>query len=182
MRSRSGGGVSSAWSFIGRSLFSADAWLNATIDEFRIYDGRLTPEEIATGYKFGPDALALPGTLVQSNAATGLTLSWPSWMAGFVLETTPALGASLDAGGPVSDARQRPMAAHVVHDQRPGVSTACGDENGVRADTHDQLAALRAGSATVTIRFIPAETGCSKVLGHSHFGDSFTQNGVDFLR
>ncbi|HWY29889.1 MAG TPA: LamG-like jellyroll fold domain-containing protein, partial [Candidatus Acidoferrum sp.] len=32
-------GVSSAWSFIGRSLFSADAWLNATVDELRIYDG-----------------------------------------------------------------------------------------------------------------------------------------------
>jgi hypothetical protein len=85
-------GVNTNWSFIGRSLFSADAWLNATIDELRIYDGRLTPEEIATDYKFGPDALALPVTLVQSNAATGLTLSWPSWAVGFVPETTSALG------------------------------------------------------------------------------------------
>jgi Glycosyl hydrolases family 43/Concanavalin A-like lectin/glucanases superfamily len=87
--------VSSAWSFIGRSLFSADAWLNATIDELRIYDGRLAPEEIAADYKFGPDALALPVTLVQSNAATGLTLSWPSWAVGFVPETTSALGINL---------------------------------------------------------------------------------------
>ena len=85
-------GVNTNWSFIGRSLFSSDAWLNATIDEFRIYDGRLTPEEIAANYKFGPDALALPVTLVQSNAATGLTLSWPSWAAGFAPETTSALG------------------------------------------------------------------------------------------
>jgi len=84
--------VSTAWSFIGRSLFSADGWLNATIDEFRIYDGRLTPQEIATDYTFGPDALALPVALVQSNAATGFTFSWPSWAAGFVLETTPVLG------------------------------------------------------------------------------------------
>jgi hypothetical protein len=84
--------VSSAWSFIGRSLFSADAWLNATIDELRIYDGRLTPEEIAVNDQFGPDALALPVTLVQSNSALGLTLSWPSWAVGFVPETTSALG------------------------------------------------------------------------------------------
>ena len=92
--------VSSAWSFIGRSLSSTDPWLNATIDELRIYDGRLTPEEIATDYQFGPDALALPVTLVQSNAATGLTLSWPSWTAGFVLETTPALGTAWTTAAP----------------------------------------------------------------------------------
>ncbi len=84
--------VSAAWSFIGRSLFSADAWLNATVDEFRIYDGRLTPEEIAANDRFGPDALALPVSLVPSNSAPGLTLSWPSWAVGFALETTPALG------------------------------------------------------------------------------------------
>jgi hypothetical protein len=53
-------------------------------------------------------------------------------------------------------------------------STACGDENGVRAGTHDQLAALRAGAATVTIRFIPAETGCLKVFGRPHFGGLFS--------
>jgi arabinan endo-1,5-alpha-L-arabinosidase len=83
--------VSTAWSFIGRSLFSLDAYLNATIDELRLYDGRLTEEEIATDYKFGPDALALPVTLMQSNSAAGLTLSWPSWAAGFALQTTTNL-------------------------------------------------------------------------------------------
>ncbi len=81
-------GVSSAWSFIGRSLFSADAWLNATIDELRIYDGRLTPQEIAANDQYGPDALALPVTLVQSNSAYGFTLTWPSWAVGFVPQST----------------------------------------------------------------------------------------------
>jgi hypothetical protein len=82
------GNVSPAWSFLGRSLFSADAWLNATIEEFRIYDGRLTPEEIAVNYQFGPDVLALPVTLGQSNSPAALTLSWPSWASGFKPETT----------------------------------------------------------------------------------------------
>ena len=86
--------MSSAWSFIGRSLFSADAWLNATIDEFRIYDGRLTPEEIAANYQFGPDALALPITLTQSNSPVALTLSWPAYAVGFVPEAVSALGGS----------------------------------------------------------------------------------------
>lgn len=83
--------VSSAWSFLGRSLFSADAWLNATIDEFRIYDGRLTPEEIAVNYRFGPDALAMPVTLTHSNSPTAITISWPSWAVGFNAETTADL-------------------------------------------------------------------------------------------
>jgi arabinan endo-1,5-alpha-L-arabinosidase len=76
--------VSTAWSFVGRSLFTADAYLNATIDELRIYDGRLTPQEIAVNDQFGPNALALPVALVSSNSAAGLTLSWPSWAVGFV--------------------------------------------------------------------------------------------------
>ena len=84
-------GVSTAWSFIGRSLFSADAWLSATIDEFRIYDGRLTPEEIAANYQSGPDALALPVTLAQTNNPSTVTLSWPAWAAGFNAEATTGL-------------------------------------------------------------------------------------------
>jgi hypothetical protein len=92
--------VSTAWSFLGRSLFSSDGWLNATIDELRIYDGRLTPQEIATDYQFGPDALALPVTLVRSNAAASLTFSWPSWAVGFGLQTAPALGAAWTPAAP----------------------------------------------------------------------------------
>ena len=76
--------VSASWCFLGRSLWSSDAYLNASIDEFRIYDGRLTPQEIAADYKFGPDALALPVTLAQTNSPANISLSWPSWAVGFV--------------------------------------------------------------------------------------------------
>jgi len=83
--------VSTAWSFIGRSLFSSDAWLNASIDELRIYDGRLTPEEIAVNYRYGPDALALPVTLVESNLPNQVELSWPAWAVGFTAESSTNL-------------------------------------------------------------------------------------------
>ena len=85
-------GVSSAWSFIGRSLFSADAWLNGTIDELRIYDGRLSPAEIAFDYQNSPDALPLPANLTAVQVGGDLVLSWPAYALGFVLETTTALG------------------------------------------------------------------------------------------
>ncbi len=94
--------VSSAWTFIGRSLFSGDAYLNATIDELRLYDGRLTPEEIAVNDRFGPDALALPVTLAQSNSISGLNIVWPSWAVGFAIEssTNPATGSWLPLSSP----------------------------------------------------------------------------------
>ncbi len=79
-------GVNKSWSFIGRSLWSSDAYLNATIDELRIYDGRLTPQEIATDFQFGPDALALPVSITQSNAPPNISLSWPSWAVGFAAQ------------------------------------------------------------------------------------------------
>jgi hypothetical protein len=84
-------GVSQSWAFLGRSLFSADAYLNASIDEFRIYDGRLTPQEIATDYQFGPNVLALPVALAQTNSPANLTLSWPSWAVGFTLQSSADL-------------------------------------------------------------------------------------------
>ena len=99
-------GVNTAWSFIGRSLFSSDAWLNATIDELRIYDGRLTPQEIAVDDQYGPDALALPVTLVQSNSVSGFTLSWPSWAVGFMPQST-----TNPAGGIWTTLQQTPTLA-----------------------------------------------------------------------
>jgi arabinan endo-1,5-alpha-L-arabinosidase len=73
--------VSSAWSFIGRSLWSADAYLNAGIDELRLYDGRLTPQEIVTDYQSGPDALnwspPVPTGLVATAISTNqINLVW----------------------------------------------------------------------------------------------------------
>jgi hypothetical protein len=85
-------GVSSALSYLGRSLFSADAWLNGAIDEFRIYDGRLSPQEIMADHQGGPNGLAIPVSLAASPSAQSFILTWPSFAVGFVLESAPALG------------------------------------------------------------------------------------------
>jgi hypothetical protein len=42
--------------FLGKSLFAGDAPLNGSIDEFRIYNGALPAEAIATSFTNGPDA------------------------------------------------------------------------------------------------------------------------------
>jgi hypothetical protein len=87
------GSVSTAWSFIGRSLFSNNAWLNATIDEFRIYDGRLAAQEIAANYVAGPDAPYQNVRLAITNSPAGYTLNWLGNAPGFKLESTAWLGA-----------------------------------------------------------------------------------------
>jgi hypothetical protein len=88
------GSISTAWSFLGRSLYSADAWLNATIDEFRIYDGRLTPEEIAANCAAGPDTLYQKVALTMTKTSGGYTFNWPSYAPGFTLKSSPSLGSA----------------------------------------------------------------------------------------
>lgn len=55
--------VRQAHSYLGRSSFDADPGLSASIDEFRVYDNALKPDEITAIQKAGPDAL--PAATVQ---------------------------------------------------------------------------------------------------------------------
>lgn len=48
-------------SWLGRSLYHGDAYLNGTITEFRIYAGRLTLPELRTNYLRGPDVVPSAG-------------------------------------------------------------------------------------------------------------------------
>ena len=83
--------VSNAWSFVGRSLFASDAYLNGSINELRLYDGILTPSEIAANDEAGPDELALPVVLNWTHAVGSLAFSWPAWAVGFTLKSTTNL-------------------------------------------------------------------------------------------
>jgi hypothetical protein len=93
--------ISSAWSFIGESLFSTNPWLNATLDEFRIYDGRLTPAQIAANYQLGPNFATVPVDLSISGARPNINLTWPSYGIGYTVVSTPSLGANA-AWSPIS--------------------------------------------------------------------------------
>ena len=54
------------YNFLGRSLYSADAWLNGSIDEFRIYHGALSAGQIAINNSVGPASLVTnPGVLLD---------------------------------------------------------------------------------------------------------------------
>ena len=99
--------IEDAWNFIGRSLYSADSYLLAQIDEFRIYHGALTPEQIAANTAAGPDGAPAVGPLAAPLVLTGirqgdnLILTWTDEQA--VLQSAPTVtGPYTDVSGATS--------------------------------------------------------------------------------
>jgi alpha-L-arabinofuranosidase len=85
--------VSNLFSYIGRSLYSGDSYFNFNLDELRIYNGALSPVEIAATQALGGDGVLTTNAPVVSAAVAGgnLTLSWPLGSAGYTVLTTTDL-------------------------------------------------------------------------------------------
>ena len=85
------GEVGNWFSWIGRSPY-ADPYISATVDEFRLYHGRLAPDEILASDVLGPDALLSTSASIKASLSGGnLVLSWPVAAAGFSVQATPSL-------------------------------------------------------------------------------------------
>lgn len=82
-------GSNSAW--IGHSPFT-DPGINGSVDEFRIYRGKLSVEEIAASQLLGPDqTLSTVAPLKVTAAGGNVLLSWPVAAAGFAVEASANL-------------------------------------------------------------------------------------------
>lgn len=81
--------VGSQYAYIGRSLYTADAYLTWTLEELRIYRGAMSTNQIAATQALGPNQpLTLSSPPLSAVPAGGnLTLSWPLSAAGFGLMT-----------------------------------------------------------------------------------------------
>jgi hypothetical protein len=111
------GTINDVNNWLGRSQW-ADAMFQGKYNEFRIWDGALTPEEVAASLAAGPDKLPEPPvskptlTIVLSGA--NVVISWPSAATGFVLESTTALGPGMtwspvDTTGAVEQGGQKSL-------------------------------------------------------------------------
>jgi len=94
--------------WIGRSQYAADPLLNGSINELRVYNGVMTPSEVAAHMAAGPDATIEDASLtILPNGDGTLTVSWPLWASGSVLEFSPVLGPQASwntvAGTPVEE-------------------------------------------------------------------------------
>jgi hypothetical protein len=83
-------GESLAW--IGQSPYGGDPYMNCSVDEFRIYQGRLSPEEIMASDLIGPNQLLSTNPTMTASQSSGNTIiSWPVAAAGFSLQSTANL-------------------------------------------------------------------------------------------
>ncbi len=91
--------VNNLWSFggsLGRSPWWAygDPYLAGSINEFRIYSGRLLSDEIAASDIVGPNTVLTANVSMSASSSGGhTTLSWPVAAPGFTLYSSPTLGA-----------------------------------------------------------------------------------------
>lgn len=93
--------VGNQFAYIGRSLYTEDAYLDWSLQELRIYNGALSSAEIAASDTLGPGQLlsnARPALDASQLTGGSLTLSWPLDSAGFTLfSSTNLLGPWLPA-------------------------------------------------------------------------------------
>lgn len=80
--------------YLGRSQWT-DPVFAGEFDEFRIYSGSLTEDQVAMTFAAGPNTVPdlTPAPALTANLSAGnLELRWPAAATGFVLESSPALG------------------------------------------------------------------------------------------
>ena len=84
------------YNYLGQSLWSADPYLPAYINEFRIYSGPLSAAQISADAALGPDQLMGTSThtsLAVARSGANLVFSWPTSSALVTLLSSPTLGA-----------------------------------------------------------------------------------------
>jgi len=83
--------VGNWYSWIGRSPYP-DPYMNCSVDEFRIYRGRLAADEILASDVLGPNQLLSNSAALSAAIGSGnLLLSWPVAAAGFSVQARSSL-------------------------------------------------------------------------------------------
>ena len=80
--------------WLGRSQWIADPFFNGSYDEFRLWEGTLSPSDITSHYNAGPDQpfVVMRPALAIARSGTSALLSWPALnTASFKLQSTVAL-------------------------------------------------------------------------------------------
>jgi len=87
--------VGREFAYVGRSLYTADAYLTWSLQELRIYAGVLAPAAVAATQALGPNQLLSQANPMVSSSVSGsgLTLSWPLASAGYTVLSTTNLAA-----------------------------------------------------------------------------------------
>jgi hypothetical protein len=82
--------VNGQLNYVARSLYTSDSYMDVELDEFRIWNGALTPQPIAATQALGPNQLLSTASPVITGWATADSFrrAWPLAAAGFTLESS----------------------------------------------------------------------------------------------
>ncbi len=100
--------VSNLLSYVGRSLYNADPYPDLNVDEFRIYNGALSPNDVLSTQVLGPNQV-LASSVKASAAVSGsnLVISWPVAGGAYSLQSTT----NLTSGTWITEASPAPLLA-----------------------------------------------------------------------
>ena len=87
-------GIVDTNNWLGRSQFSQDPFFAGHYDEFRIYGGLLSDEDVAADYTAGPDVVGVDFVLHDFPSTNSLSITWGTTATNWFLESSPVLGAS----------------------------------------------------------------------------------------
>jgi hypothetical protein len=92
------GSINDTNNWLGRSLYTApisstyfDPYFNGSFDEFRIYSGLLTAQQITANFLSGPESSSAPKLSFSFSGGT-LNLSWPTNSTGYLPYASGTLG------------------------------------------------------------------------------------------
>jgi autotransporter-associated beta strand protein len=148
--------------YIGRSQYPGDPYLNGKVDDFRIYNGALTPAQISALYASAPPSAPAAPTTVMATAASSsvVNLSWTasSGATNYLVER------SLTSGGPYSVIASGITSTNYTDTGLTGSTTyyyvIAAVNNGGQGDN-----SLEAGVTTLTPPPIPASLTATGFYG-----------------
>jgi hypothetical protein len=81
-----------AHSYLGKSSYSSDPNGVASVDEFRIYNGAMSPSQVLADFAAGADTVpSTPPILSVACSGNDLVLSWPTNATGYAVQTAASL-------------------------------------------------------------------------------------------
>ncbi len=84
--------VSPVEAFIGRSLYLGDPYASIALDEFRIYNGVMSPADLAASQLLGPNQVLTTNVRITATpSGNNLVLTWPAAASGFTLQSRTSL-------------------------------------------------------------------------------------------
>lgn len=139
--------IATNYAFIGRSMFDADPYLSASVDEFRIYSGALTPAQVALSQLKGPGSTNLDvGALasiavVPTNYPAYASLVAPVILANYANLTNFNLLPTVTAGG------------NTTLSGSQGLMVTSSDPSVVSVNAQNMLTTHRPGTVTLTASY-----------------------------